>query len=87
MNTNDYITCRELFDFIADYLDNTLAPDVRHEFERHLNVCPSCVAYVDSYRQTIRLGKAALAPSDNPADGTAPVGLLKAVRAARCKSG
>jgi anti-sigma factor RsiW len=48
-----YITCRELISFLADYIEQTLPPETLYEFERHLNVCPSCVAYVASYRETI----------------------------------
>lgn len=79
------MTCRELIDFLADYLDGTLAAPVRHEFERHLNVCPSCVNYLEGYKQTIRLGKAALAPCDDPTP--VPEELLRAIRAARARGG
>lgn len=83
MTERPYITCRELIDFIASYLDGELTPDVRHEFERHLSVCPSCVAYLDSYTRTIAMGKAALTPSEEPA--AVPEALVKAIRAARAK--
>lgn len=86
MKDHPYITCRQLIDFIADYLDGELPDDSRREFERHLGVCPSCVAYLDSYRQTIALGKAALHPCDDPASGIVPEGLVKAVRAARLRA-
>lgn len=83
MSNNEYITCRELTDFIADYLDGRLEADQRREFDRHLAVCPSCVNYLDAYKATIALGKQSLAPSDEPARGLAPEGLLKAIKAAR----
>ncbi len=83
MKDHEYITCRQLIDFIAEYLDGELPVDMRRDFERHLNVCPSCVAYLDGYRQTIQLGKLALKPSDEPASGAVPEGLLQAIRAAR----
>ncbi len=83
MSRSDYITCRELIDFIADYLDGTLPPEFRHEFDRHLTVCPPCVAYLDGYKKTIAIGKAALKPSDEPATGQVPEGLLHAIRTAR----
>ncbi len=81
----EYITCRELIEFLMDYIDGTLAPDRRREFERHLAVCPSCVAYLESYKQTIRLGKMALTPTDEPAAGSVPQGLIEAIRQARLK--
>jgi anti-sigma factor RsiW len=46
------MTCQELADFIIDYVEGTL-PDVQREtFEKHLAVCPSCIAYLKSYRTT-----------------------------------
>ena len=54
-----YITCKELIDFLDDYVAEELTPSRRHEFERHLSVCPSCVAYVQSYRETIQLARRA----------------------------
>ena len=85
MKEREYITCRELIDFIADYLDGDLPPEQRHEFERHLKVCPSCVAYFEAYQRTIRLGKAAMAPTEEPAP--VPDALVRAIRAARARRG
>src|SRR5438128_4830644 len=45
-----YMTCRELIEFLIDYLDGTLAPQERERFDAHLAVCPACVRYLDSYR-------------------------------------
>src|SRR5262249_45620401 len=53
------MTCRELADFLMDYLDGGLSPDVRAAFEQHLAVCPNCVAYMKTYRTTIELGRRA----------------------------
>ncbi len=82
MADQTFITCRELIDFLMDYLDGTLPPDRRQEFQRHLGVCPSCIAYLEGYKSTIRLGKSALAPTDDPAADKAPEGLLRAIKAA-----
>jgi anti-sigma factor RsiW len=51
------MTCREVLDFLMSYLDGELPPDVRAAFESHLSKCPSCVAYLNSYRTTVALGK------------------------------
>jgi anti-sigma factor RsiW len=80
-----YITCREVLDFIMAYLDGELTPDQKHEFERHLGVCPSCVNYLDSYKATINLGKTAMQNLDEPATGSVPEGLIRAIREARLK--
>lgn len=62
LDARPYITCRQLLDFIYDYLEGTLPSDQRAEFERHLTVCPSCINYLETYKQTPRIGKLALRP-------------------------
>ncbi|MCK6486698.1 MAG: zf-HC2 domain-containing protein [Phycisphaerae bacterium] len=74
------ISCREVFDFLVDYVSGELPPHVRAEFERHLAVCPPCVAYLNSYRDTIRLGRAACRDNDVPPPEI-PEELVKAVMA------
>lgn len=67
--TMPYITCRELIGFLDDYLAGALPPARAAEFERHLAVCPSCVDYLASYRETIRLAHAA---TDLPIEDVPP---------------
>lgn len=51
--------CSDLItNFISDYLDGTLPPDTLADFEHHLDVCPSCVAYLLTYRMTIAMSGA-----------------------------
>ncbi len=54
------VTCREVITFLLEYLSDELAPEKAIEFEEHLSVCPSCVAYLRSYRETIRLARASM---------------------------
>jgi len=76
------LTCRELIDFLAAYLDGELAPEPRADFEAHLAVCPNCVDYLAGYRETLRLGKRACEPdAELPAD--VPSELVDAILAAR----
>ena len=51
------MSCREVLDFLAAYLDGKLGRGVREAFERHLARCPACVSYLESYRETIRVGR------------------------------
>jgi len=75
-----YITCRELIDFIADYVDGTLDAAARDDFERHLDICSSCRAYLDSYRKTMALTRALA--SDEPA-ADVPDALVRRILDAR----
>ena len=65
-----YITCNEVITFLLAYLSDELPPEKEHEFERHLAVCPSCVAYIKTYRETVKLGRSVLAetPEGAPAE-------------------
>jgi anti-sigma factor RsiW len=76
------MTCREAIDFILQYLDGELPADVRAEFDRHLAICESCVAYLDSYKETVRMEKTAYAAA--PANAL-PEELVQAILAARGK--
>ncbi|HSB71078.1 MAG TPA: zf-HC2 domain-containing protein [Candidatus Methylomirabilis sp.] len=50
------MTCKQFIeDFLVDYLDATLSPDVVADLERHLAICPPCVAYVKTYKKTRNL--------------------------------
>lgn len=72
------MTCRQLVDFIDDYIDNKLAPAERTLFEKHLSICPECVRYLNDYRTTVHLARTAVAT--DPAD--LPSGLRDAIRKA-----
>jgi len=61
-----FITCRQLIDFIVDYVEGTLDEMERLDFERHLSVCRSCVAYLESYRETMSLTH--ILATDEPLD-------------------
>jgi predicted anti-sigma-YlaC factor YlaD len=75
------LTCREMTDFLADYLDGSLALAERHVFDKHLADCPECTAYLQSYAETIRLAR------QTREDDTLPVAvpdeLVRAILAAR----
>ena len=76
------MTCRELVEFLMDYLDGLLSEPERMCFEEHLGECPDCVAYLATYREAIRLGKEACTAGDSiPAD--VPEELVRAILAAR----
>ena len=76
------LTCRELIEFLDDYLEDALAGEVRARFDSHLDECPDCVRYLASYRETMRLEAVALAPAGPPPEDV-PEELLRAVLSAR----
>ena len=77
------MTCRELADFIADYLAGELPADVNAGFEHHLDLCENCRRYLTSYEETVKLGKRAFDDDDAMLPPDAPEELVKAILAAR----
>jgi anti-sigma factor RsiW len=77
------VTCRELADFIADYLTGDLSPDVRTAFDHHLVLCPNCRRYLASYQATVTLGKRIFDADDAPVRNDVPEELVRAILEAR----
>lgn len=75
--------CRQIDQFLSDYLEGRLTSEQSKLFDEHLGECPDCVAYLDSYRRTIRLGKAAFADPSAPAKGIVPSAILQAILQSR----
>ncbi len=76
------MTCRELVDFLADYVDGNLPADVRVHFDRHLKACPPCIAFLNTYNSGTKLLQAAF--QDECCQ--VPEGLVEAILAARKSS-
>jgi anti-sigma factor RsiW len=79
------LTCREFADFILAYLDGELPEAQRGAFDDHIRICPPCVDYLDTYKETVRLG--CLCRDDGgPPPEDAPEDLVQAILAAREKA-
>ena len=52
---DEEMTCKELVELVTDYLEGTLAEDVRMQMEDHLSRCDGCTNYLAQMRQMIRL--------------------------------
>ncbi len=78
------LTCREFADFIMAYLDGDLPEAQREAFQEHIGICPPCVHYLDSYKETIRLG-CLCRDGEGPPPEDAPEALVEAILAARRK--
>lgn len=74
------MTCEEVAARLTDYLDGALTPADRARFERHIDRCEDCRAFVAQFAQTLNaLG--ALRTDDPDPDGLDA--LLAAFRARR----
>lgn len=77
------MNCREFVDFLVDYYENELPEEQHAKFQEHMQLCPPCVAYLKSYEQTIRLGRAAFECLDNELPANVPEGIVDAILEAR----
>lgn len=50
-------TCERVASLITDYLNGELDCETALAFEEHLSVCPSCVAFLNTYKKTIQATK------------------------------
>jgi anti-sigma factor RsiW len=53
-------TCEDETALIADYLSSSLSPRIAAAFEKHLQVCPDCAAFLQTYKKTIEATRAFL---------------------------
>ena len=51
------ITCRRLAELLLAYVERELPAEDSEEVQAHLASCPACVAYEQSYRRVIELGR------------------------------
>jgi anti-sigma factor RsiW len=77
------LSCREFVALLHDYLLGALAAERTALMNEHLAACPSCVAYLKTYEAAIRMGRLALAATDEALPPEIPQALVRAVLEAR----
>jgi anti-sigma factor RsiW len=80
------ITCRELIEFLDDYVADRLTPPMRQIFEQHLGMCRHCRDYLTTYKATIDLARGAhhdAHAADAKVGNQNPEDIVRAVLAAR----
>ena len=45
---------------LLEFMSGELDPETTHEFKMHLEVCPDCVAFLNTYRKTVELTRSFL---------------------------
>jgi anti-sigma factor RsiW len=79
------VNCREFVEFLMDYLEGALPEVQRTTFQVHMDECPTCVTYLETYRETVRLGKELCVDPEGPVPEDVPDRLVEAILAARSK--
>jgi anti-sigma factor RsiW len=47
------IECRQIAELLGDYVDGTIPNHLRELLEWHIDGCQPCVAFINTYRETI----------------------------------
>jgi anti-sigma factor RsiW len=53
-------TCKDATNLLLEFLSGELNPETNSEFEKHLEICPDCVAFLNTYRKTVELTRSFL---------------------------
>ncbi len=77
------MTCKDLIDFLMDFIDGELPASENRRFDQHLEICPACTTYLASYRETVRLGKMICQPDESELPPDIPEDLVEAILQAR----
>lgn len=57
--------CRDVGQLLYEYVEERLEPPIIQQLEQHLADCPGCLAFINTYKQTIRLSDG-LRPTEMP---------------------
>jgi anti-sigma factor RsiW len=68
------------------YVDGELSEAELKEFNAHMEICPSCIDYLASYKTCIELGKSYKECSENESIDEVPPALLDAILKAKKKA-
>jgi hypothetical protein len=49
------LTCEQITDLLNDYINQEMDETLRAAFERHLQNCADCTAFLKTYRQTMHV--------------------------------
>ena len=53
------LTCQQVTTLLVDYVAGDMEPPTRTAFEAHLRDCQDCLAFLATYKETIRVTRAA----------------------------
>jgi anti-sigma factor RsiW len=54
------LSCQRATAVINHYVNGRLDPSFERAFDRHLSVCPDCVAFLNTYKKAVQLAKSFL---------------------------
>ena len=73
------LTCRQVEQFLLDYLEGQVSLWTWCKFRYHLLLCDDCRQYLQDYRNAVALGRRIFADPDDEAVGKVPDEILSAI--------
>ncbi|MEO0420808.1 MAG: zf-HC2 domain-containing protein [Pseudomonadota bacterium] len=75
------LTCKELDEFLVDFLDGNLPLRTKLAMHLHLGLCKDCREYVRDYERAITLGRKACSTAEDEEVADVPEALVQTVLA------
>lgn len=66
--TQEYVSCKKLWESLSDYIDGELSEELCQKIEQHLAGCEHCRVVVDTTNKTIYLCHHDAQDTEMPAD-------------------
>lgn len=60
------LSCRKATALISDYVNGRLDPLLQDAFDRHVSICPDCIAFLNTYKKALQLAKSFLDQDPRP---------------------
>jgi anti-sigma factor RsiW len=54
------VSCQKATAVLTDYVNGRLDPSLEEAFDRHVSICPDCVAFLNTYKKAVQLAKSFL---------------------------
>lgn len=77
------MTCRELTEFLSDYISDDLPEPVSREFSLHVKLCRDCKVFLNQFRNTVAAGRSCEDKRETPIPEDLVRAIMKAVSANR----
>ena len=85
-NSQSKIDCKNLENFVVEFLDDQLPEHTKHAFLTHIKECEQCNDYLLSYKKTIDISKAAITENCSTGKTEIPEELVEAILAVSKKN-
>ncbi len=73
------MSCKEVEEFLMDYLEGNLGFCTRVRFRLHILMCPDCPKYIQEYKNTVVLGKSMFDHLDDESIENVPEEIIHAI--------